>query len=217
MDSDDSFYDAEEGYEELDAPGEVGPARPTLNSEPAAEEPGAEEPCPEPQDPYPLHRAAWYGQAQLVRKLLAGRSKAEMRELDSQGNTALHVAVMRRQVPVVTALLEAGCPAGQRSSRGWVPLMEAVELGDKPLALQLARAEVTQLARAEVAQMRTAVKQKKAALLALLSNGMPDFSLQLKWELGSSMPGVGALVRRVAPNDTYTLWKKVGGGGRLGG
>ena len=58
---------------------------------------------------------------------------------------ALHIAVMRRRPACVAALLEAGCPAGPRNARGWVPLMEAVELGDKPLALQLARAEVAQV------------------------------------------------------------------------
>ncbi|KAG2426558.1 hypothetical protein HXX76_011783 [Chlamydomonas incerta] len=157
-----------------------------------------------PQEPYPLHRACWYGQTALVRRLAGGMSKEQLKELDGQGNTALHIAVMRRQPACVSALLDAGCPAGPRNARGWVPLMEAVELGDKPLALQLARAEV--------AQMRLAVKAKKAALLALLRAELPDFSLQLKWELGSGMPGVGALVRRYAPHDTYTLWKK---GGRI--
>ncbi len=58
-------------------------------------------------------------------------------------------------------------------------------------------------------QMRVAVKAKKSALLALLRCGMPDFSLQLKWELASGMPGVSGLLRRYAPHDTYSLWKKV--------
>ena len=39
-------------------------------------------------------------------------------------------------------------------------------------------------------QMRQAVKSKKAALLGLLRTQLPDFSLQIKWELGSGMPGV---------------------------
>ncbi|EFJ45875.1 hypothetical protein VOLCADRAFT_93717 [Volvox carteri f. nagariensis] len=115
---------------------------------------------------------------------------------------ALHVAVMRRHAGVVSELLAAGCSAVTRNARGWVPMMEAIELGDRELALQLATAEVE--------QMRARVKSKKAAVLALLRSELPDFSLQLKWELGSSMPGVGALVRRYAPSDTYTLWKKGG-------
>lgn len=64
-------------------------------------------------------------------------------------------------------------------------------------------------------QMRAAVKAKKSALLALLRCGMPDFTLQLKWELASGMPGVSGLLRRYAPHDTYSLWKKVGRGGGL--
>ena len=52
---------------------------------------------------------------------------------------------MRKQRACVEALLEAGCPAGTRSGRGWVPLIDAVELGDKDLALLLAKSEVAQV------------------------------------------------------------------------
>ncbi|GLI68183.1 hypothetical protein VaNZ11_012527 [Volvox africanus] len=165
-------------------------------------EPRSCTPVAEVHEPFPLHRAAWYGQVELVKRLAEGMGKEQLKAYDAQGNTALHVAVMRRQSDVVSALLDAGCSAVARNARGWVPLMEAVELGDRTLALQLAAAES--------AQVRTVVKAKKATLLALLRKEMPDFSLQLKWELGSSMPGVGALVRRYAPHDTYTLWKKGG-------
>lgn len=50
------------------------------------------------------------------------------------------------------------------------------------------------------------MKGKKAALLATLGE-LPDFSLQLAWELGSSVPGIGLLLRRYAPHDTYSIWK----------
>ncbi|GLC40853.1 hypothetical protein PLESTB_000015800 [Pleodorina starrii] len=218
MDSDDDqFYDAEDVFDELCSEGEgpalsttpngapAGPAPATAGAEAAASDAGAatsSAPTDQPQEPFPLHRAAWNGQVDVVRRLAAGLSREQLKALDSQGNTALHVAVMRRRRDVVSELLAAGCSASSRNSRGWGPLMEAVELGDREMAMKLAAAEV--------AQVRSAVKVKKSALLALLRSELPDFSLQLKWELGSSMPGVGALVRRYAPHDTYTLWKKGG-------
>ncbi|GFR49346.1 hypothetical protein Agub_g11366, partial [Astrephomene gubernaculifera] len=213
MDSDDdNFFDAEDAFDDggpsslgagqLHPSVEVPGARtsPTVVAKPSTE--GASD--DPPQGPFPLHRAAWYGQVDLVQRLAAGMTREELKAHDSQGNTALHVAVMRRQAAVVSALLAAGCPAGPRNARGWVPMMEAVELGDRELALQLAKEDV--------AQMRAAVKSKKQRLLGVLRSQLPDFSLQLRWELGSAMPGVGALVRRYAPHDTYTLWKK---GGRI--
>ncbi|KAG2484522.1 hypothetical protein HYH03_016661 [Edaphochlamys debaryana] len=194
-DSDDtgSWYSADEALDEETLEDVMA------KGEPASSGPGADVQLGQR---WALHRAAWAGQVEAVQKLAQGMSREQFKELDGQGNTALHVAVMRRQAGAARALLEAGCPAGPRNARGWVPLMEAVELGDRPLALSLAKAEVE--------QMKVAVRHKKAALMALLRSDLPDFSLQLKWELGSGMPGVGALVRRYAPHDTYTLWKKGG-------
>lgn len=31
----------------------------------------------------------------------------------------------------------------------------------------------------------------------------------MRWELNSSVPGVGLLLSRYAPHDTYTIWKRV--------
>lgn len=42
-------------------------------------------------------------------------------------------------------LLAAGCPADARSSRGWMPLMEAGEARHREVALVLGRAEMTQV------------------------------------------------------------------------
>ncbi|GIL52373.1 hypothetical protein Vafri_8261 [Volvox africanus] len=219
MDSDDdNFFDAEDEFDEAcnedlelstskyrsrHANSLLGSGSTTRgDGASTSNEPRSCTPVAEVHEPFPLHRAAWYGQVELVKRLAEGMGKEQLKAYDAQGNTALHVAVMRRQYDVVSALLDAGCSAAARNARGWVPLMEAVEQGDRSLALQLAAAEI--------AQVRTVVKAKKATLLALLRKEMPDFSLKLKWELGSSMPGVGALVRRYAPHDTYTLWKKGG-------
>ena len=51
--------------------------------------------------------------------------------LDSCGNTALHVAVLRGHVAVLDALLDddVDFPLDVRSTTGWTPLQEAVHLG----------------------------------------------------------------------------------------
>lgn len=58
-------------------------------------------------------------------------------------------------------------------------------------------------------QMRDRVRGKKQALLAQL-RGLPDMCMVLSWQVASGVPGLGALLRKYAPHDTYTLWKKVG-------
>eukprot|EP00798_Chlamydomonas_sp_ICE-L_P012745 gene12745-15994_t len=59
----------------------------------------------------------------------------------------------------------------------------------------------------EMEQLKAKVKSKRKAMLETL-RGLPDCSLQLNWELSSSLPGVGMLVRRYAPHDTYTIYKQ---------
>jgi hypothetical protein len=59
---------------------------------------------------------------------------------------------------------------------------------------------------ATLAASRGEMKTKRRQLLAAM-RGMPDYTMRLGWRLDSSVPGLGALLRRYAPADTYTLWK----------
>lgn len=54
--------------------------------------------------------------------------------------------------------------------------------------------------------MRLEMKAKRRELLKAM-RAMPDYSMNLSWRLGSAVPGLGMLLRRYAPADTYTLWK----------
>ena len=45
----------------------------------------------------------------------------------------LHVAVLRRRKETAQALLDAGFPVGEESSRGWLALEVAVEAEDRPM------------------------------------------------------------------------------------
>ena len=57
-----------------------------------------------------------------------------------------------------------------------------------------------------LALVRSDMKAKRAALLATMRT-MPDYTMRLSWRMGSSVPGLGLLLRRYAPADTYTIWK----------
>jgi hypothetical protein len=59
---------------------------------------------------------------------------------------------------------------------------------------------------ATLASARLDMKAKRRELLAAM-RAMPDYTMKLSWRLGSAVPGLGMLLRRYAPADTYTLWK----------
>ncbi|KAL4448118.1 hypothetical protein ABPG75_005337 [Micractinium tetrahymenae] len=143
-----------------------------------------------------LHRAAYCGDVGELRRLLPGLSLRQKLQLDPQGNTALHVAVLRHQHAAIAALLEGGLPPDVKNERRWNPVDEAVALGDA-VAAKLLYSHL--LASAKVAK-----RQKKAQLVAIMEQ-LPDFRMQLRWELGS--PLFGLLLRHYAPDDTYTVYK----------
>lgn len=143
-----------------------------------------------------LHRAAFHGDVEELRRLLPGLTLRQKLQLDPQGNTALHVAVLRHQHAAIAALLEGGLPADVKNERRWNPVDEAVALGDAA-ATKLLYSHL--LAAAKVAK-----RQKKAQLVAIMES-LPDFRMQLRWELGS--PLFGLLLRHYAPDDTYTVYK----------
>ncbi|KAF8072507.1 ankrd13c [Scenedesmus sp. PABB004] len=180
-DEDDVFYDAD-GVEEQ-------PEEPPGPSDPSGLWQGSA---------YALHKAAFENDVEAIRRLVRQLPASELQSHDCHGNTPLHVAALRGHAAAVGALLDAGHAPGARSSRGWSPLDEALAARATPAARLLQR----QL----LAEGKAAMKAKRAALLESM-RGMPDYSLQLKWQLGSAVPGLGLLLRRYAPHDTYTVWK----------
>lgn len=77
-----------------------------------------------------MRRAAYAGELQTIHCLLEGMSHLQRLQLDSQGNTALHVAVLRRQHDALRLLLDAGVPPDVKNARRWTPLDESIALGD---------------------------------------------------------------------------------------
>ena len=145
-------------------------------------------------------RAAFAGDADAIQALLgpldaASRASA-LAAYDPHGNTALHVAVIARKTAAMEALLAAGAEVGLKNRARWNAMDEAIALDDRA-ACQLLLLRLR-------AEWRAKKASKKEQLLTVLRE-LPDFRLKLKWELGSRM--VGALVRRFAPDDTYTITK----------
>jgi ankyrin repeat protein len=63
--------------------------------------------------------------------LLTGAAPEALAARDPQGNTALHVAVLRHSLGAVRALLAAGASPEAQNARKWTPLDEAIALKDR--------------------------------------------------------------------------------------
>eukprot|EP00803_Ostreobium_quekettii_P004166 evm.model.scf_1272.2 EVM.evm.TU.scf_1272.2 scf_1272:8841-12435(-) len=196
-----AFYDAVESFEEeeeedafVDAvSGDFGDGRgPTCSYDSRVREIGPTT----PKCSFPLHMAVFNGEHSKLRRLLASLSREQLAEKDPQGNTALHIAVVREDREAVEALLGAGFPSKVRNGRGWTALDEAVSARNRDL--------VTILHKYGVQELKDEFRGAKQQLLKTLKQ-MPDYSMELSWQLGS--PVLGVLLRKWAPHDTYKIWK----------
>ncbi len=85
----------------------------------------------------PLHDAAAYGDAEVVRLLLQADGAREAR--NSDGNTALMLATLAQRTDSVAAMLEAGADPNLGNDAGLTPLLVAVQHGQvEPVRLLLA-------------------------------------------------------------------------------
>ena len=78
---------------------------------------------------YPLGLAAFFGHRAIVEFLLKNGADVKTAARNAQNVTALHGAVARRDVEIVTMLLEAGADPNARQERGFVPLHDAAANG----------------------------------------------------------------------------------------
>mmetsp|Transcript_26726 Transcript_26726/g.50882 ORF Transcript_26726/g.50882 Transcript_26726/m.50882 type:complete len:611 (+) Transcript_26726:106-1938(+) len=149
-----------------------------------------------------VHRAAWSGDMDLagLRTCASAASKEQKDALDVHGNTALHIAVLRKQLETTSVLLELGFDPTVVNKGGWTSLELAL--------LQPYGWFRENLVRRVYKHMRTQSKldfdKHKPKLLEALE-AMPDFKTELTWKLDSKL--FGKLVQRYAPNDTYVITK----------
>ena len=129
------------------------------------------------------------------------RHPTHLHLLDDGGESALHVAARRSDLPMVRELLVCGFDVNTRSSSGWTPL----EVAQASAGREVVRAVYVAVQADERARWR----RRRGGFLAAL-RAMPDFRLELKWKLGLHVlgVGVGALLSRFLPSDEYTLWKR---------
>ncbi|CAG9460116.1 unnamed protein product [Pedinophyceae sp. YPF-701] len=147
-------------------------------------------------DRFPGHAAALEGDLLSLATWLDATPREQWTQVDSQGFTVLHLAAVGRRRQCLGLLLQRGFPVSARCARGWTAMDEAVALEDRDITKMLYRAWVT--------SALTKLDEIRPKLVEALRN-LPDFRLQLSWDLGS--PIFGLILRKVAPSDTYTIYK----------
>ncbi|KAK3251081.1 hypothetical protein CYMTET_39572 [Cymbomonas tetramitiformis] len=148
-----------------------------------------------------LHRAVWEGDvAKLSSFDLSDKSLHSA--FDPHGQTVLHLAVLRKDQDMITALLQAGFDPRVANRDGWTVLEQALLL---PYECEQRRDLVRQLYLDIRNRAKSDFNAHKPALLKALGM-MPDFTMKLDWCLDSKL--FGKLVRSVSPHDQYTIYKK---------
>ena len=97
----------------------------------------------------PLHLAAHFGHADVVRALLNKGAQVSACSSNAMHNTALHAAAAGRSQTVAKILLDAGADANARQSGGWTPLHSVAQNGNVEFARVLAEAGADVSARAD--------------------------------------------------------------------
>jgi len=171
--------------------------------------------APSFSEQFPFHKACFENDGETVREFLVTAERLKttstsrvgkeekydfdlLNSFDSRGNTALHVAVMRKNTDIVRMLTEHPLVDVNLKNcvHGWKPLDEALHVKDRQAAIYIVTAKKR--------KAKESLETNSPALMQRLLDA-PDFSAKLKWELNS--PIFGPILRRVAPSDTYTLTK----------
>eukprot|EP00967_Tisochrysis_lutea_P063526 scaffold81982_cov31-Tisochrysis_lutea.AAC.6 len=158
--------------------------------------------------PPSLFDLLYAGDLEAVQRELVARP-SEMHVLNSYGDSLLHLAVRRSDLPAVRLLLSSGFDVNCRSAANWTVMEEgmavAQSLGPSE-AQERAIAVLRELHHATQADEQCRWAQRRARVLSALSS-MPDFSTVLAWRIGSFMIGISRLLRRFLPSDTYRIRK----------
>ena len=85
----------------------------------------------------PLHLAAYFGQSNAMRTLLARGAEVDARSGNEMRDTPLHAAGPLRQIGAMGLLLEHGAEVNTQQQGGWTALHEAALLGDSVMATLL--------------------------------------------------------------------------------
>ena len=82
---------------------------------------------------YPLGLAAFFGNPETVRLLLARGADVAQAARNPMRVQALHAGAASKSFEVVQLLVEAGAPVNAQQEKGWTPLHEAVRQGNEAM------------------------------------------------------------------------------------
>lgn len=120
--------------------------------------------------------------------------QANINARDPQGNPPILLATVLNRIECVELLLAAGADTSVKNAGKWSAVAEAISVGNKPLVYML-----LQHYKDQTHAMATA---KTTELLSAVAD-MPDFYLELHWDIRSWVP----LLSRVLPSDLLRIWK----------
>ena len=133
-----------------------------------------------------LHAAVWDNSMPLLHQMIASPS-VELENVDVRGNTALHLALKLDNIHAARALIAAGANPLAKDADGWRALPEAARLPSPALHEETIRANMR--------RVWTQFEARAPKLQAMLET-LPDFELDIHWELSTWMPLVGRAHRQ---------------------
>eukprot|EP00049_Salpingoeca_infusionum_P004132 m.75018 g.75018 ORF g.75018 m.75018 type:complete len:443 (-) comp12431_c0_seq1:226-1554(-) len=140
-----------------------------------------------------LHRAALEGNVELLEKGLSSDiALGNINGTDKHGNTPLMLAILQSRTDMVQKLLDAGAKVDLKVK--WPPLAEAISVGNIDIVRAISKAD--QRATEESMKKHLATAKQKIS-------DVPDFEMQISWEVVSWVP----MVSWALPSDTIVIRK----------
>lgn len=142
-----------------------------------------------------IGKAVWFGDILSLREY----PSEMMNEVDIHGNTALSLACRLGHDSVSHAILEMGADPMIELGSGWNVIQEAVLNKDVRLVRDLLVHQI---------QLRgNAYEARNKEIIAHLKT-MPDFSMEISWQITSTLAVLNNLIAKFAKIDNFKIWKK---------
>ena len=146
---------------------------------------------------YHLHQLVFENNVDELTKLLEKCEEDVFANLfDSNGNSALHLAVMLGHKECIQLLIKHGHPLCVKSTAGWYPLQEAVSYGHRPT--------IKTLLIASNDEKKIERKNRKPDVKKALANFGGDFFVKMTWDFQSWLP----FVSRILPSDECKIYRQ---------
>ncbi|KAN0029467.1 hypothetical protein ACTA71_007596 [Dictyostelium dimigraforme] len=149
------------------------------------------------EDPFRIHRLACENNIEEIKKCLEDEPyyKEFVDIRDTHGYSATHYAAHFGHKHIIELLLKYGADPTKKSAAGWSVIQEACGRKDREI--------VTLLLQQIKNKIESEFTKRMPILVSALEN-IPDFEMELKWEVKSWVP----LVTRFCPYDTYKIYKQ---------